>query len=133
MTDSEQVTNETLVKLCKDGFNNSVNIMVDDIMKEYMERLKAGSQQFRYFKLWHEIKGVFMAPVYTQGDKMKENTNTILQSDSDIKKFELAVLTKLVDLYGVYVYSSDIDYVDNKTGWYHMKFDIVLALEPKKE
>lgn len=74
-----------------------------------------------------------MAPVYTQGDKMKENTNTILQSDSDIKKFELAVLTKLVDLYGVYVYSSDIDYVDNKTGWYHMKFDIVLALEPKKE
>lgn len=133
MTEATQTTNETLVKLCKDGFNNSVNVMVDDIMKEYMERLKTGTQQFRYLKYWHEQKEVFMAPVYTPGDKMKENTNTILQSDNDVKKFEIAVLTKLVELYGVYIHSSEVKYMDNKTGWHHMKFDIVLALEPKKE
>ena len=132
MADLTPVTNETLVKLYEDGYNKSIITITDDIMKEYMARLKSGTKLFRYLKCWSNDYS-FMSPVYTQGDNMKKEANTTLQSNCDVEQFEIAVISQLIKLYGVYIHSSDIKYVDNKTGWHHMKFDIVLSLEPKKE
>lgn len=121
-------TNQSLVTIYQTGYEKSVIAMVDDIINEYKNRLETGAKTFMYYKNWPS-DGYFMSPVYTKGDKMESKNNTILQDEKDITTFKNDVCKKIIDTYGIFIHSVEAKYVDNKYGWHHMKFDMVLSLD----
>lgn len=128
MTDSTQTGMQSLREIYQVGYAKSVIAMVDDIINEYKIRLEHGTKTFMYCKKWL-TDGYFMSPVYTKGEKLEFKNNTILQSDTDITKFKVDVCKQLIDMYGLFIHKFDANYVDNKYGWHHLNFEIVLSLD----
>jgi hypothetical protein len=126
-------TPEALKARLASGFQKSVATMVEDIVKEYALRLDNGTREFKYIKSWPH-KGSFMSAAYTQGDCMKAESsngvgyNTTLQSQEDIDRFTELVCNELKEKHGIEIKDSLVEYRDNKTGWHHMRFDLVLTL-----
>ena len=120
--------NQAFVEVYQAAYEKSVIAMVDDIISEYRKRLESGAKKFMYYKNWPS-DGYFMSPVYTEGKKMESKNNTILQDEKDITKFKIDVYKRIINLYGIFIHSLEVKYVDNKYGWHHMKFEIVLSLD----
>ncbi len=141
MSDQQQTQNkkteftfEELKARLEAGFQKSVTIMVEDIVKEYVMRIDNGTQVFKYIKSWPH-NGCFMSAAYTQGDIMKCDSNdsnivynTTLQPQEDVDKFTKLVFDELATKYGILVTDSKVEYRDNKTGWHHMRFELTLTL-----
>ncbi len=116
------------------GFQKSVATMVEDVLTEYVKRIDNGTRVFKYIKSW-PYKGSFMSSVYTQGDCMKCDSNdgnvgynTTLQPQEDVDKFTKFVFDELATKHGILVKESTVEYRDNKTGWYYMRFELTLTL-----
>lgn len=134
MAETKQETKEDInfIKLYQDGYNKSVNALIDDIIKEYKIRLQSGAKEFLYIKTWEKF-GLFMSPVFNNCAKLDVEANTILQSESSIKQFNHDVAHLLNELYGIYVHTSRYMYEEYPVGWRYMKIIIRVSLEPMKQ
>lgn len=134
MSASPQVAiiEKPLFKLYQNGYNKSVNVMVDEIIKEYKIILQSGANEFLYMKTWDDT-GLFMSPVFNDNSSSACKVNTILQPESSIKQFEYDVAHLLNELYGVYVHKSSFKYANCGKGWHYMKTVIRVSLEPLKQ